>query len=78
MQAGGVIEEATRQGARLPLSWGPRKLLACTPRSPYHVRSKNHAAEGFIPFGLRLIFLFFEIPKQGKKQELALGSGSIG
>ena len=28
-----------------------------------HVRSKNHAPEGFILFGLRLIFLFFEILK---------------
>ena len=28
-----------------------------------HVRSKNHAPEGFIPFGLHLIFLFFKILK---------------
>ena len=27
------------------------------------VRSKNHVPEGFIPFGLRLIFLFFETLK---------------
>ena len=38
-------------------------FLACTPSPPDHVRSKNHASEGFIPFGLRLIFLFFEILK---------------
>ena len=38
-------------------------FLTCTPSSPDHVRSKNHAPEGFIPFGLRLIFLFFEILK---------------
>ena len=38
-------------------------FLACTPSSPDHVRSKNHAPEGFIPFGLRLIFLFLEILK---------------
>ena len=37
--------------------------LACTPSLPDHVRSKNHAPEGFIPFGLRLIILFFEMPK---------------
>ena len=37
--------------------------LTCTPSSPDQVRSKNHAPEGFIPFGLRLIFLFFEILK---------------
>ena len=38
-------------------------FLTYTPSSPDHVRSKNHAPEGFIPFGLRLIFLFFEILK---------------
>ena len=37
--------------------------LAWTPSLPDHVRSKNHAPEGFIPFGLRLIFLFFETLK---------------
>ena len=36
-------------------------FLACTPSPLDHVHSKNHASEGFIPFGLRLIFLFFEI-----------------
>ena len=30
-------------------------FLTCTPSSPGHVRSKNHAPEGFIPFGLRKI-----------------------
>ena len=39
--------------------------------------SKNNTPEGFIPFGLRLIFLFFKTLKQGEKQELALGSGLI-
>ena len=38
-------------------------FLTCTPSSLDHVRSKNHALEGFIPFGPRLIFLFFEILK---------------
>ena len=38
-------------------------FLACTPSPLDHVSSKNHAPEGFIPFGLRLIFLFFEILK---------------
>ena len=37
--------------------------LTSTPSPLDHVRSKNHAPEGFIPFGLRLIFLFFEILK---------------
>ena len=38
-------------------------FLTCTPSPLDHVRSKNHAPEGFIPFGLCLIFLFFEILK---------------
>ena len=38
-------------------------FLTCTPSPLDHVRSKNHAPEGFILFGLRLIFLFFEILK---------------
>ena len=53
-----------RRGGRAPLSPGHLDcFLTCTPSSPDHVRSKNHAPEGFIPFGLRLIFLFFEILK---------------
>ena len=52
------------QGGRGLLSRGFLScFLTCTPSSPDHVRSKNHAPEGFIPFGLRLIFLFFEILK---------------
>ena len=51
-------------GGRALLSPGLLEAsLACTPSLPDHVRSKNHAPEGFIPFGLRLIFLFFEILK---------------
>ena len=38
-------------------------FLTCTPSSPDQICSKNNAPEGFIPFGLRLIFLFFEILK---------------
>ena len=53
-------------------------FLTSTPSPLDHVCSKNNSPEGFIPFGLRLIFLFCETLKQGKKQELALGSGSIG
>ena len=40
--------------------------------------SKKNHCEGFIPFGLRLVFFFCETQKQGKKQELALGSRLIG
>src|SRR3954466_2287634 len=60
----------------------PRALLVdpltCTPSLPYCFLSKNNFSEGFIPFGLHLIFFFCETLKQGKKLELALGSGSIG
>ena len=49
-------------------------LLMCTPSLPYCFLSKNNFSEGFIPFGLHLIFLFYETLKQEKKQELALGS----
>ena len=38
-------------------------FLACTPSPLDHVCSKNHAPEGFIPFGLRLIFIFYETLK---------------
>ena len=51
-------------GGRAPL---PRGLLEASltsaPRLLDHVHSKNHAPEGFIPFGLRLIFIFFETLK---------------
>ena len=53
-------------------------FLTCTPSPLDHVRSKNHAPEGFIPFGLRLIFLFFEILKQAKKQQYGLGLRLVG
>ena len=52
--------------------------LTSTPSLLDCVCSKNKSPEGFIPFGLRLIFLFCETLKQGKKQKLALGSGLIG
>ena len=67
-----------------PRGWAPlpRALLVdsltCTPSLLDCFGSKNNSPEGFIPFGLRLIFLFCETLKQGKKQELALGSGLIG
>ena len=59
-EAGG----APRGGGRALLSPGRLdRFLTCTPSPLDHVRSKNHAPEGFIPFGLRLIFLFFETLK---------------
>ena len=54
-----TYQHPTWRAIRYPLeasrTWGPSLLD--------HVRSKNHAPEGFIPFGLRLIFLFFETLK---------------
>ena len=53
-----------RLGARRPL---PRAFLVdCLTLGPSpldHVRSENHVPEGFIPFGLRLIFFFCKILK---------------
>ena len=50
----------------------PRGLLASfltsTPSPLDHVCSKNNSLEGFIPFGLHLIFLFCETLKQGKTE----------
>ena len=71
---------------RAPQGWRARPLpraflvasLTYTPSLLDCFRSKNNSPEGFIPFGLRLIFLFCETLKQGKKQKLALGSGLIG
>ena len=58
---------AHESGGRAPL---PRGLLVdclmSTPSPLDHVCSKNHAPEGFIPFGLRLIFLFCETLKLAK------------
>ena len=59
-----TTEEATRQGGAYPpgralLPHGHLvRFLTSTPIPMDHICSKNHAPEGFIPFGLRLIFLF--------------------
>ena len=50
-------------GGALPSRGRLGCFLTCTPSPLDHVRSNNHASEGFIPFGLRLIFLFFKILK---------------
>ena len=60
-----------REGGCAPTTPGrtllPRGLLASflmsTPSSLDHVCSKNNSPEGFIPFGLHLIFLFCETLK---------------
>ena len=51
-------------GRRAPLPRG--FLLYFLTKGPSlldHVRSENHVPEGFIPFGLRLIFFFCETLK---------------
>ena len=48
-------------------------FLTCTPCPLDHVCSKNHAPEGFIPFGLRLIFLFLRNTEIGKKTTICTG-----
>ena len=61
-------------GRRAPL---PHALLVDVltqgPSPLDHVRSENHVPEGFIPFGLRLIFFFCETLKQAKKQQFWAG-----
>ena len=47
--------------------------LTYTPSPLDCFRSKNNSPEGFILFGLRLIFLFCETLKQGKNWHWALG-----
>ena len=69
---------APRRGGRTLLSHGHLGcFLACTPSPSDHVRCKNHAPEGFIMFGLRLIFLLRNT-EIGKKQQFALGLWLIG
>ena len=56
--------EGAPRGVGAPLPLGLLEAsLTLAPRLLDHVRSKNHTLEGFIPFGLRLIFLFFETLK---------------
>ena len=65
VDARGALEigGAPCRGGALLSRGGSGCFLTCTPRLLDHVRSKNHAPEGFIPFGLCLIFLFFKILK---------------
>ena len=68
------VEGTPGGGRRAPL---PRGLLVdcltSTPSPMDHICSKNHAPEGYIPFGLGLIFLFFKTLKQAKKQQFWAG-----
>ena len=77
-------EGPTRVGVRLPPGRAllPRGRLAEFQTSTLSFldcfRSKKDHREGFIPFGLRLVFLFYETLKWAKKQKLALGLRLIG
>ena len=75
---GGRLRGPRDRGRALPSRGRLGCFLACTPSPLDHVRSKNHAPEGFIPFGLCLIFLFFEILKQAKNNNSGLGLRLIG
>ena len=85
-------KKSVRGATRGPRGWGraqggrraslPRGLLSCfltsTPSPLDHVCSKNNSPEGFILFGLCLIFLFCETLKWAKKQQFALGLRLVG
>ena len=60
---GGHEAGGRAQGGRLPLPRGLVCFLTSTPSPLNHVCSKNHVPKGFIPCGLRLIFLFCETLK---------------
>ena len=61
-------------GGRAPLPCGFLVAsLTYTPSLLDCFRSKNNSPEGFILFGLRLIFLFCETLKQGKKTAIRVG-----
>ena len=84
--------KSAREATRVPRGWGracppgraslPRgrlvSLLTSTPSLLDCVCSKNDSPEGFIPFGLRLIFIFFETLKQAKNSNSGLGLRLIG
>ena len=54
----------TQGGRRASLPRGHLVSFSTSTPSPLdHVRSENHVPEGFIPFGLRLIFFFCETLK---------------
>ena len=64
------------QGVGAPLPHGLLVDVLTQGPSPLdHVRSENHVPEGFIPFGLRLIFFFCETLKQAKTAILGWASG---
>ena len=64
--------------ARPPSLWPPHGVPDFYSKSPVHVSSKKIAPKDFIPFGLRLIFLFFETLKQAKNNKFRLGLQLVG
>ena len=73
--------KSARGATRGPRGWGRASLprgfleasLTSTPSLLDCFRSKNNSSESFIPFGLRLIFLFFETLKIDKKTTIWAG-----
>ena len=66
----GKLQGGQEIGGRAPHPRGYLEAsLTSTPSLLDCFLSKNNAPEGSIPFGLRLIFLFFEILKQAIKQQ---------
>ena len=58
------LRGAHEGGGRASLPRGlVTSFLTSTPSPLDHVCSKNNSPEGFIPFGLRLLFLFYETLK---------------
>ena len=85
-------KKSVRGATRGPRGWGaPRGVgraslphshleasLTSTPSLLDCFHSKNNSPKGFIPFGLCLIFLFFESLKQAKNSNSGLGLRLIG
>ena len=83
-QVRGVSGLSTREGgaprgwARPPPSWGARGSLGPTPSFLSLLLVQKQSLLNFKSIGLRLVFLFCDTQKQGKKHKLALGSRLIG
>ena len=72
------LRGAHKPSGRAPMAYGLLETPLTSSPSPTCVfwSKKNHC-ESFIPFGLRLVFLFYKTHKQGKKHKLAPGSELI-
>src|SRR6187401_2561991 len=81
---GGVTGAPRGRGARPgkggapPPSWAPRGSSDVVLKFFVRVFSKNSSREGFIPFGLHLIFLFCKTLKQAKNSNLDWAFGLVG